>query len=112
MEHIRSVWSKRLEGVQKRVEVWQRLLSVHSLVLPHHMEKCAWIKFASMCRRQNRQDHGHATLKLLLQYDPMKKKKGEQGYGSGSGQPDVMYAFLKHMYWVSSLEGKKDVYLR
>ncbi len=38
-------------------------------------------------------------LVKLLRYDPLTlSEPGSRGYGSGSGQPDVMFGFLKHLW--------------
>lgn len=44
------------------------------------------------------------TLVKLLGYDPMDKTRNEPGYGQGSGQPHVMYGFIKYL-WIS---GRRD----
>ena len=49
---------------------------------------CGW------CRQARR------TLLGLLHYDPMTKQETEAGYGAGSGKPDVMFGFLKHMWGI------------
>ena len=33
LEHVKLMWAKRLRGCQRSVDVWQRLLSIRSLVL-------------------------------------------------------------------------------
>jgi len=39
------------------------------------------------------------VLVKLLRYDPLTlSEPGSRGYGSGSGQPDVMFGFLKHLW--------------
>ena len=47
------------------------------------------------CRRQARR-----ALLGLLHYDPMTRQEAEAGYGAGSGKPDVMFGFLKHMWGI------------
>ena len=35
----------------------------------------------------------------LLRYDPLAvQQAGAAGYGAGSGAPDVMFGFLKHLW--------------
>lgn len=38
------------------------------------------------------------TLLQLLHFDPTTRAYGQPGYGAGSGKPDVMFGFLKHMW--------------
>ena len=45
------------------------------------------------CRRQARR-----TLLGLLHYDPGTRQEGQPGFGAGSGKPDVMFGFLKHLW--------------
>ncbi|GMH33501.1 hypothetical protein BSKO_01335 [Bryopsis sp. KO-2023] len=111
-KRIQEVWTKRLQTVQRRVEVWQGLLSVRYMALPHNLDKGNWIKFASMCRQQKREHEARATLHILLGYDPFTKFQGEPGYGAGSGDPEIMYAFLKHMYVMSNDEDRREIYDR
>lgn len=59
-----------------------------------------WLKFASICRKGGRNKQSERMLVQLLGYDPRHKAPGEQGYGSGSGSPNVMLAFLKHLWQV------------
>lgn len=92
--------------------MWQSLLSVRFLALQLQEDKGTWLKFASMCRQQSREHHAENTLKILLNFDPMTRQKGEPGYGSGSDQPDVMYAFLKHKYCVGDFECRIEMYDR
>eukprot|EP00959_Pyramimonas_sp_CCMP1952_P349879 7330669-Pyramimonas_sp.AAC.2 len=40
---MRSMWRERIRGVQRKVEVWQGLLAVRSLVLPMKEESDTWI---------------------------------------------------------------------
>ena len=44
----------RLKGCSSTVEVWQRILAVHSMVLPHQANEAVWLKFASLCRKSGR----------------------------------------------------------
>jgi len=44
-------------------------------------------------RRQSRR-----VLVQLLEYDPMALQPSEPGFGSGSGKPDIMFGFLKHLW--------------
>eukprot|EP00891_Asterochloris_glomerata_P006787 jgi/Astpho2/6787/fgenesh1_pm.00103_%23_6_t len=94
----RDMWRGRLRGVQRNVEVWQALLSVRSLVLPMQEDTHTYLKFASLCRKQNRSRQARRTLLELLGYDPLDLPPGEAGYGAGSRAPHVMFGFLKHLW--------------
>lgn len=98
-DRIRGMWSGRLRGVQRNVEVWQSLLSVRTLVLPMHEDRTTWVKFASLCRKSGRTRQATKTLVTLLKYDPLSvAKPGVVGFGAGSGAPDVMFAYLKLLW--------------
>ena len=108
-ELMRNMWRERIYGVQRKVEVWQALLSVRSLVLPAREETGTWLKFASLNRKAGRTRQAHRTLLRLLEYDPSRCKPGSPGYGAGSGQPDVMLAYVKHQW---ALGNKRDAFAR
>ena len=55
---------------------------------------CLW--FTSNCTVYCRQ--AYRTLHQLLGYDPTGVPPGQPGYGSGSGAPDIMFGFLKHLW--------------
>lgn len=94
---IRSMWHERLNGVQRKVEEWQALLSVRSLVLPMSEDVDTWLHFASLCRKNGRIHQSHSTLLKLLKYDPATiSEASKPGYGAGSGNSEVMLGYLKH----------------
>lgn len=49
---IAILWSRRLQGCQKNIEHWQRILLVRSLVLSIVELRPMWVKFSSLCRRE------------------------------------------------------------
>jgi FKBP12-rapamycin complex-associated protein len=49
---------------------------------------------------KNRQ--AYRTLRALLGYEPTSVPAGEPGYGAGSGAPDIMFGFLKHLWATQS----------
>ena len=108
-ELMRQMWRERIYGVQRNVEVWQALLAVRSLVLPMGEETATWLKFASLNRKAGRTRQAHRTLLRLLGYDPAQCAPGSQGYGAGSGRPDVMLAYVKHQW---ALGNRRDAFAR
>jgi serine/threonine-protein kinase mTOR len=46
-------WGKRLQGCRSDVTVWQRVLSVRSLILHPRDHIDAWLQFASLCRQSD-----------------------------------------------------------
>ena len=56
----------RLRGCQPDVEVWQRILQVRSLVLNPEDDPAMWIKFANLCRKNDRMVLADKTINSLL----------------------------------------------
>ena len=59
----------RLQGCQPDVEVWQRILQVRALVLRSEEEPTMWIKFANLCRKNDRMWLAEKTINSLTQPD-------------------------------------------
>ena len=57
---------RRLQGCQRDVEVWQRVLQVRSLVLTPHEDMDTWIDFADLCRTSDRLNLAEKTLTSLV----------------------------------------------
>ena len=56
----------RLRGCQPDVEVWQRILQVRTLVLNPEDDPAMWIKFANLCRKNDRMALAEKTINSLL----------------------------------------------
>ena len=50
----RQMWTGRLKGVRRNVEVWQALLCVRGLVLSPEHDHTTTLKFASLCLKSGR----------------------------------------------------------
>ncbi|KAI6073752.1 Serine/threonine-protein kinase mTOR isoform X2 [Aix galericulata] len=72
-EIIRQIWWERLQGCQRIVEDWQRILMVRSLVVNPHEDMRTWLKYASLCGKSGRLALAHKTLVLLLGVDPSRQ---------------------------------------
>ncbi|XP_060962602.1 serine/threonine-protein kinase TOR-like [Cannabis sativa] len=64
---ICNMWTERIQGAKRNVEVWQVLLAVRALVLPPTEDTDNWLKFASLCRQSGRISQARSTLVKLLQ---------------------------------------------
>ena len=53
-ESIRLMWWDRLQGCQRVVEDWQRIIQVRSLVVTAQEDMNTWLKYASLCRKNGR----------------------------------------------------------
>jgi serine/threonine-protein kinase mTOR len=89
---IREAWRARLMGVERSVDAWTGLLAVRRLVLAPSEDVEVYLKFAVMCRKEGQEQLAWRTLTKLLSYDPLPLRKGEPGYGGGSGNPMVRAA--------------------
>lgn len=84
----------RLQGCQRNVEVWQRMLKVRALVISPKENMEMWIKFANLCRKSGRIGLAEKSLNSL--------------YDIGEGPtlaptdprvpPQVTYARLKYLW--------------
>lgn len=63
---IAILWSRRLQGCRKNIEHWQRILMVRSLVLSQNELRPMWVKFASMCRKENRMGMAKRVICSLM----------------------------------------------
>ncbi|KAF4374867.1 hypothetical protein F8388_015873 [Cannabis sativa] len=59
---ICNMWTERIQGAKRNVEVWQVLLAVRALVLPPTEDTNNWLKFASLCRQSGRISQARSTL--------------------------------------------------
>lgn len=110
---IRSTWMKRLKGCQPDVEVWQRILSVRSIVLTPADDTETWIKFANLCRKSGRMVLAEKTLNSLLGPDLNSSNENDVATGvvTPKAAPSVIYAHLKFM-WASGAQMESLNYLR
>ncbi|THV05541.1 FAT-domain-containing protein [Dendrothele bispora CBS 962.96] len=109
---MRKTWMKRLQGCQRDVEVWQRILQVRTLVLKPEEAPQMWIKFANLCRKSERMVLAEKTIESLLSTSPT----NDQGHHirvqqSQRAPPDVVYAHLKYI-WVNGAREESLQYLR
>jgi FKBP12-rapamycin complex-associated protein len=117
---MRATWMKRLKGCQPEVEVWQRILSVRSIVLTPVDDTETWIKFANLCRKSGRMVLAEKTLNSLLGPELM-SMNGATANGNLDARaaaalgpkapPPVIYAHLKFM-WASGARVESLNYLR
>ncbi|XP_022148800.1 serine/threonine-protein kinase TOR [Momordica charantia] len=104
---IRNMWTERIQGAKRNVEVWQAVLAVRALVLPPTEDIETWLKFASLCRKSGRVSQARSTLVKLLQYDP---ETSENGWYSGP--PQVMLAYLTYQWSLGEDIKRKEAFAR
>ncbi|ERM95810.1 serine/threonine-protein kinase TOR isoform X2 [Amborella trichopoda] len=103
---IRNMWTDRIQGTKRNVEVWQVLLAVRALVLPPSEDIETWLKFASLCRKSGRISQARSTLLKLLQIDPESAPENPVYYGP----PQVMLAYLKYEWSLGEDAKRKDAF--
>ncbi|KAI1717889.1 FAT domain-containing protein [Ditylenchus destructor] len=63
---IAVLWSRRLQGCRRNISHWQKILLVRSIVLSQNELRPLWIKFSSLCRKQNKLSMARNVLQSLL----------------------------------------------
>ncbi|XP_073962067.1 serine/threonine-protein kinase Tor [Choristoneura fumiferana] len=95
-ETIRQAWWTRLQGGQRLVEDWRKILQVRGLVLTPHEDMATWLKFASLCRKSGAPRQAHRTLVMLLGTDPSENTE----MPLPTHEPRLTLAYAKHL-WVA-----------
>ncbi|KAK7869671.1 hypothetical protein R5R35_010033 [Gryllus longicercus] len=93
---LRRMWWDRLQGCQRVVEDWQRIIQVRTLVVTPQEDMYTWLKYASLCRKSGRLMLSHKTLVMLMGADP--SERPDQPLPTL--HPQVTFAYTKHM-WMS-----------
>ncbi|KAJ6299158.1 hypothetical protein OIU76_020180 [Salix suchowensis] len=105
---VQNMWTERIRGAKRNVEVWQLLLAVRALVLPPTEDIDNWLKFASLCRKSSRISQARSTLVKLLQYDPETYPETVQYHGP----PQVILAYLKYQWSLGEDHKRKEAFAR
>ncbi|KAF3525976.1 hypothetical protein F2Q69_00046635 [Brassica cretica] len=105
---IRNMWTQRIQGSKRNVEVWQSLLAVRALVLPPTEDVETWIKFASLCRKSGRISQAKSTLLKLLPFDPEVSPENMQYHGP----PQVMLGYLKYQWSLGEEHKRKEAFTK
>ncbi|CAG9564541.1 unnamed protein product [Danaus chrysippus] len=95
-ESIKQAWWTRLQGGQRLVEDWRKILQVRSLVLTPQENMATWLKFASLCRKSGAPRQAHRTLVMLLGTDPSENRE----MPLPTHEPRLTLAYAKHL-WVA-----------
>ncbi|XP_037955980.1 serine/threonine-protein kinase Tor [Teleopsis dalmanni] len=98
---LKKMWWKRLQGGQRLVEDWRRIIQVHSLVLSPQEDVHTWLKYASLCRKSGSLHLSHKTLVMLMGIDPSEHANDALPFN----QPQVTYAYTKHMAASDNMQG-------
>ncbi|ETO28610.1 phosphatidylinositol kinase Tor2 [Reticulomyxa filosa] len=69
-QRLKHVWAKRLNGCQKTVAVWQKVLSVRQMAISPREDVDTWLKFSSLCRKNGHLVLDMQTLSAMLNETP------------------------------------------
>ena len=108
---MRAIWMQRLQGCELDVEVWQRILSVRSIVITPADDTETWIKFANLCRKSGRMVLAEKTLNSLLGPEAGVAPMDTSAVMGPKAPPAVIYAHLKFM-WACGARVESLSYLR
>lgn len=68
---IRKTWWTRLQGGQRLVEDWRKMLQIRSLVMTPREDFQSWLKYASLCRKTGAISQAHKVVISILGCDPV-----------------------------------------
>ncbi|ORX73348.1 ARM repeat-containing protein [Linderina pennispora] len=108
---ITNTWRQRMQGVQRDVGMWQRLLRLHSMVLRPVLDLETWIKFINLDEAKYMDETLRGdpeTLPPMLvqqahEYARLKEMNRQKGLALDisirqSQQPALVYAYLKYQW--------------
>jgi FKBP12-rapamycin complex-associated protein len=94
-EVIRRMWTRRLDFCSADVDVWERILSIRSLVVSPHEDVQTWTRFAALARENKR---FYLALNILKGFG-VSEDSAEQAFQ----YPQVHMAYLEHLSATGSL---------
>uniref|UniRef100_M4C622 non-specific serine/threonine protein kinase n=1 Tax=Hyaloperonospora arabidopsidis (strain Emoy2) TaxID=559515 RepID=M4C622_HYAAE len=132
LKKLQTIWTRRMLGVERSIEVWQSLMLVRSLVFDPREDVDIWLKYARLCLKS-----GHINLAASAlwrvgaqpfirsverdPYAPIPINLGgnvgaSQGFANGllsladstAQDPRVAFSFLRHLW----AENREDVALK
>ena len=111
-ECLQEIWWKRLQGCEKSLEYWHRLLLVRSVVLPKEKNVKPWLKLSSLCQKA-----GHLSLSGQILTSLLQECGGVEGSHANPRQSPSLtnnldfeqcnYANFKYMW---ACNNKKEAY--
>ncbi|PSK55906.1 hypothetical protein B9Z65_4784 [Elsinoe australis] len=96
-DQMRNMWTKRLLGCQRNVDLWQRMLKVRALVIKASENEQMYIKFASICRKNQRNGLAEKALNSLIGHNGSLMSPEAQDKAAKSPYA-VQYAIYKFMW--------------
>lgn len=132
LEKLQQIWTRRMLGVERNLEVWQSLMLVRSLVFDAREDVDIWLKYARLCRKSGHLNLASSALWRVGaqpfirsiqrdEYAPLPINLGgnagaSQGFANGllsladgaAQDPRVALSYLQHLW----SENREDVALK
>ncbi|NP_001171773.1 target of rapamycin isoform 1 [Bombyx mori] len=105
---IRKTWWTRLQGGQRLVEDWRKILQVRSLVMSPREDFQTWLKFASLCRKTGAINQAHKIVISVLGSDPI----SNPDVMLHVQDPRIILAYSKNLWDVGNKRYAHDVLQR
>ncbi|KAJ2569262.1 phosphatidylinositol kinase- protein kinase tor1 [Coemansia sp. RSA 1813] len=101
-----STWRQRLGGIQQDSGMWQKLLSIHSMVLRPVMDLDTWISYVNLCRRSGKLNMARNAICQILDDEASYMEEVFRGKASSDQPVDIKtqaqeYMSLKERYVVN-----------
>jgi FKBP12-rapamycin complex-associated protein len=92
---IAQMWRERLKGTRANVDDWQQILMVRSLVLSPKEMRTSWLKFAALCRNEDKLPMAERVIDMLTSaYSHVKTQQQQPDAIKG----DIVFARCKLLY--------------
>ncbi|KAJ3445014.1 serine/threonine-protein kinase mtor [Anaeramoeba flamelloides] len=125
---IKKIWKKRLLGCQENINVWQNLLSIHSIVFPPKENIDIWLKYSQIVGRSgNTKLSENCIISLLKNTNNINLNNNSTSSGGVNSiinnqeminnrklfnldynflysNPKVIYSYLKHLWKINEKE--------
>lgn len=102
---LRRMWDERLRAMQQNVDIWQQALAIQGLVIKPVDNMDLWLKWASLCQKNGRQNLCQSILQKLASVS-------KEDYTNPSlyptDRPELVFSHLKLAYNM----GKQDESLK
>jgi FKBP12-rapamycin complex-associated protein len=89
-------WNYRLTANKHSVRIWEPILNLRALILEPSKQQDCFIRLSSMCLKERRVFSSNRYLEKLLG----KTTKGGLEHLPPNIDPEVMYAYIKHVWHV------------
>ncbi|XP_046969780.1 serine/threonine-protein kinase Tor-like [Vanessa cardui] len=105
---LQRTWWTRLQGGQRLVEDWRKMLQIRSLVLTPREDFKTWLKFASLCRKTGAISQAHKIVLSILGSDPVTNPD----VLLHAQDPRIVLAYSKNLWDVGNKRYAYDVLQR